>query len=147
MRFVHIGLPQAGKTTTQRRLLGKMLDISSTQGDKENPPSTAIESYQAILGSIESENWSISMNLTEEAEILLTHFFPQVNVSSTKSSLPPQSLKKSAITPATDEEYFSPFKNFKVIEEQTGVVREASQSRTGSCSSILIQVVSQNILT
>ena len=64
MRFVHIGLPRAGKTTTQRRLLGKMLDLLSTQGDGKNPPSTAIESFQAIIGSIESENWTISMNLT-----------------------------------------------------------------------------------
>ncbi len=110
MRFVHIGLPRAGKTTTQRRLLGKMLDILSTQGEGKNPPSTAIESYQAIIGSIESKNWSISMNLTEEAEILLTHFFPQVTVSSNKSSLLRQSLKNSSIAP----EIFSPFK--KVIE-------------------------------
>ncbi len=140
MRFVHIGLPRAGKTTTQRRLLGKMLDIS-TQGDGKNPPSTAIETYQAILGSIDAENWSISMNLTEEAEILLTHFFPQINVSSTKSSLPPQSLKNSPIAPAKDEEHFKEvigtpevneagFELFKkVIEESNGTDWSSKRSQ------------------
>ncbi len=121
MRFVHIGLPRAGKTTTQRRLLGKMLDILSTQGDGKNPPSTAIESYQAIIGLIESGNWSISMNLTEEAEILLTHFFPRVNVVPTKSKSPVYSLLQRFSSwlfgnnsPVVNEEEFTPFK--EVIE-------------------------------
>ncbi len=152
MRFVHIGLPRAGKTTTQRRLLGKMLDILSTQGEGENLPSTAIETYQAMLGSIDGENWSISMNLAEEAEILLTHFFPQVNVSSTKSSLPPQRLKNSHVestksilyslysllqhlsswlfgnnSQEVNEEEFEPFK--KVIIEENGADWSSKRSQ------------------
>ncbi len=118
MRFVHIGLPRAGKTTTQRRLLGKMLDILSTQGDGKNPPSTAIESYQAIIGLIESGNWSISMNITEEVEILLTHFFPQ---ESTKSISLLQRLSSWLFgnnSPEVNEGEFEPFK--KVIEENNG---------------------------
>ncbi len=112
MRFVHIGLPRAGKTTTQLRFLGKMLDILSTQGDGKNPPSTAIESYQAIIGLIESGNWSISMNLTEE--LLLTHFFPQVN---TKSRLTVYSLLQRFSSWLFANE-FEPFK--KVIIENNG---------------------------
>ncbi len=129
MRFVHIGLPRAGKTTTQRRLLGKMLDILSTQGDGKNSPSTVIESYQAIIGLIESGNWSISMDLTEEVEILLTHFFPQVN-ESTKSISLLQRLSSWLFgnnSPEVNKEEFEPFK--KVIEESNGTDWSSKRSQ------------------
>ncbi len=69
IRLVHLGLPRAGKTITQLRLFNKIVDIL-TEGIKDHPSTGVAETYQVIIGLIESQKWSISKNLQEEMGIL-----------------------------------------------------------------------------
>ncbi len=69
VRLVHLGLPRAGKTIAQLRLFDKIVDIL-TNNIKDKPSTGVAETYQVIIGLIESQKWSISKNLQEEMGIL-----------------------------------------------------------------------------
>ncbi len=84
IRLVHLGLPRAGKTITQLRLFNKIVDIL-TEGIKNHPSTGVAETYQVIIGLIESQKWSISKNLQEEMGIL-TELFVHATVPTTSTS-------------------------------------------------------------
>ncbi len=84
VRLVHLGLPRAGKTIAQLRLFNKIVDML-TNKMKDNPSTGVAETYQVIIGLIESQKWSISKNVQEEMGIL-NELLPHATVPTTSTS-------------------------------------------------------------
>ncbi len=102
IRLVHLGLPRAGKTITQLRLFNKIVD-TLTEGIKNHPSTGVAETYQVIIGLIESQKWSISKNLKEEMGILNElSLHATTPITSTSDTLPIKILDLDQFSSAGD---------------------------------------------
>ncbi len=160
LRLAHLGLPRAGKTTTQLRLFNEILDIL-TDGIKNEPSTGVAETCQYIIGLIESQKWSISKNIEEEMGILnklLPHAAKptkstddpsRVTFSNSSQSVAGQSAPSDQSVPSSSNEIpsFGPLtkKDFKKVFKKLCQLKIGSKPyinwKIRSCSSIQIQEV------
>ena len=80
IKVIFLGAPRLGKTTARRRLGGEIADISSS-GEAAQPSTGAVESGVVIrnlsknTALVTQSQWSVSKNLTEEANIIIRYIY------------------------------------------------------------------------
>ena len=80
IKVIFLGAPRLGKTTARRRLGGEIADISSS-GEAAQPSTGAVESGVVIrnlsknTALVTQSHWSVSKNLTEEANIIIRYIY------------------------------------------------------------------------
>ena len=91
IKVIFLGAPRLGKTTARRRLGGEIADIGSS-GEAAQPSTRVVESG-VVIRSLSSStalvtpsHWSISKNLTEEANIILHFLYNHTRQKKTTST-------------------------------------------------------------
>ena len=100
LKFVFVGPPRMGKTSTRRRLTGEIADINSA-AEHEQPSTGTVESGHIVIRNLSCSTavivegkWSSIKDLSEEARMLLQFFYETNSYVASKpssTSPPPKS--------------------------------------------------------
>ena len=106
VRFISIGIPRSGKTTFWRRLMKKIVNITTAQEVKQCHPSTGLaEQHRVVISSMKSiltpDDWC-ALNEDEEAKMILQFFAESISSRDTSPAGAP-GLQTSAEISAAEQ--------------------------------------------
>ena len=107
LKFLFVGPPRLGKTTTRRRLMGEITDlISASEADQAHPSTGAVESgHNMVVRNVSNTTavvtqaeWSSVESLTDEARILFHNFVDSIEAKDIPKPPPELSIPHKSVS-------------------------------------------------